>query len=554
MTEYSIDGEGAISSVLSGTEFHGFDAGGSGRTKKVTAAQIATYVSANLTQSVAATVTAGTTRTQAGATVLTKEINMVTTSTAPSAGSLLGDGVALMTAAAGLETIIINNTANVIQVYGVNGGSDTINGVAGSTGIAIPPNSVEIFFAVATGAWSIDAGVGSSGQLPVVLSLSAITAGTTRTQAGATALTADYNRVDTSTAPAAGAILGDGVKLPASAAGLDIIVVNNTANPIQVYGAGTDTINGVTNTVGVAQSPNSVVLYVCAAAGTWQSEGLGTGFSSGLQTQLANDAMTAHAGGGQGSATAIKSMIARFTTVANGTFGTNDSAVLPASAAGLEITVINAAAANTMDVFPASGENINGLANNTAIPVPAGSVVTFYCTVAGAWHALFTPTGTSVSMRLVHSGGRPPFASAPATDAGLVNATPVSTETYLSEIFVPAAGTATGIGILNGAAVSGNVTVYLLDLSGQQIAKSASTAQSGTTAYQRVNFSAAKFITPGTYYIGLQVDNGTGRYTAHLFGDFGGSKLTGTTYGTFPSGQTMPTTFTANVAPVAHLF
>jgi hypothetical protein len=182
MTEYSIDGEGAISSVLSGTEFHGFDAGGSGRTKKVTAAQIATYVSANLTQSVAATVTAGTTRTQAGATALTKEINMVTTSTAPSAGSLLGDGVALMTAAAGLETIIINNTANVIQVYGVNGGTDTINGVAGSTGVAIPPNSVEIFFAVATGAWSYDSGVGSSGQLPIVLALSAITAGTTRTQ------------------------------------------------------------------------------------------------------------------------------------------------------------------------------------------------------------------------------------------------------------------------------------------------------------------------------------------------------------------------------------
>jgi hypothetical protein len=260
-----------------------------------------------------------------------------------------------------------------------------------------------------------------------------------------------------------------------------------------------------------------------------------------------------HAGGGQGSATAIKTMIARFTTVANGTFATNDSAVLPASAAGLEITVINAAAANTMDVFPASGENINGLANNIQIPVPAGSVVTFYCTVAGAWHALFTPTGTSVSMRLAHSGGRPPFASAPATDAGLFNATPVSTETYVSEIIVPLAGTATGVGILNGSAVSGNVTVYLLDLSGQQIAKSASTAQSGTTAYQRVSFSAAKFITPGTYYLGLQVDNGTGRYTGHVFGDFGGGKFTGTTYGTFPSGQTMPTTFTANVAPVAHL-
>jgi hypothetical protein len=45
MTEYTIDGEGAIASVVSGTEFHAYDAGVSNRTKKATAAQIATYLS-----------------------------------------------------------------------------------------------------------------------------------------------------------------------------------------------------------------------------------------------------------------------------------------------------------------------------------------------------------------------------------------------------------------------------------------------------------------------------------------------------------------------------
>jgi hypothetical protein len=44
VTEYTIDGEGAIASVLSGTEFHAFDAGGTSRTKKATAAQLATYL------------------------------------------------------------------------------------------------------------------------------------------------------------------------------------------------------------------------------------------------------------------------------------------------------------------------------------------------------------------------------------------------------------------------------------------------------------------------------------------------------------------------------
>jgi hypothetical protein len=439
MSVYSIDSEGAIASVLSGTEFDAFDAGGTARVKKVTAAQLATFVLASpvttglVTFSSASALTAGTTRTQTGALALTKEVNRVDTSTAPSAGTLLGDGVALPTAAAGLDIVIINNTANPIQVYGILGGSDTINGVAGATGIA--------------------------------------------------------------------------------------------------------------------QAPNSIVYYIAASTVCWETEGVATGYANGLQTQLSQDAMTAHAGGGQGSAQAIKSMIARFTTVANGTPGTNDSAVLPASAVGLEITVINAAAANTMDVFPVSGDAINSLAANKAYSLPAGTVATFYCTVAGTWHTITSATGTSVSARLSHTGGRPP-----ASNADFTSATPSSTETYVCEVFVPATCSVTGIGIVNGSAVSGNVTVYLADSTGQQLAHSASTAQSGTSAYQRVPFTAPlNVVGPGTYFVVLQVDNNTARYGAHVFGDFGASKVTATTYGTFPT-ITPPTTFTTNLGPVAHLY
>jgi hypothetical protein len=46
MSEYTIHGEGSISSVTSGTEFHAYDADSTQRTKKATAAQIATYLSA----------------------------------------------------------------------------------------------------------------------------------------------------------------------------------------------------------------------------------------------------------------------------------------------------------------------------------------------------------------------------------------------------------------------------------------------------------------------------------------------------------------------------
>ena len=78
-----------------------------------------------------------------------------------------------------------------------------------------------------------------------------ITAGTTRTQAGATILTKEVNRVDVSTAPAVGTTLGDGVLLMPAVAGLDITIINATGNIIVVYPAGTDTVNGLGAGVGV---------------------------------------------------------------------------------------------------------------------------------------------------------------------------------------------------------------------------------------------------------------------------------------------------------------
>lgn len=98
------------------------------------------------------------------------------------------------------------------------------------------------------------------------------------------------------------------------------------------------------------------------------------------------DAMTAHAGGGQANATPITVSIARFTIVATA----GDSAKLPVATPGLEITVINAAAVNSMNVFPATGDAINALGANAAFALAATKVATFYCTVAGQWHSQLT--------------------------------------------------------------------------------------------------------------------------------------------------------------------
>lgn len=97
-------------------------------------------------------------------------------------------------------------------------------------------------------------------EQPAVTGLTAHAGGT---QAAALALTKAINNVTTV------ATAGDSVKLPASAAGLEITVANNGAASMQVYGAGTDTINGVATATGVAQLPGQVVVYTAAVAGNW---------------------------------------------------------------------------------------------------------------------------------------------------------------------------------------------------------------------------------------------------------------------------------------------
>lgn len=97
------------------------------------------------------------------------------------------------------------------------------------------------------------------------------------TQAAALLLTAQINRVTTV------ATAGDSVALPAasnpsdygpSKIGAVIVVINAGANPMQVFGQGAETINGIAAATGVSQSPNTRVSYECVAEGIWLTTGL----------------------------------------------------------------------------------------------------------------------------------------------------------------------------------------------------------------------------------------------------------------------------------------
>ena len=151
----------------------------------------------------------------------------------------------------------------------------------------------------------------------------------------------------------------------------------------------------------------------------------------------------------------------------------------------------------------------------------------------------------------MHTGGLPAQVSTDGTDA-----TPVNTEVYIGEVFVPGNTTVTGVSIMNGTAVAGNVKVGLADSAGAVVATSASTAQSGTDAYQRIAFTgtyAAKG--PATYFVLAIFDTDTTpRFNAHTFGDFGAAKQIGQVYGTGFTTITPPSTFTTALAPIASLY
>jgi|TARA_R100001530_G_scaffold413_3_gene623 hypothetical protein len=105
-----------------------------------------------------------------------------------------------------------------------------------------------------------------------------ITAGTTQSQAGATALTTATNRVTVS------GTNGDGVKLPTAAAGLEILIINDdAAQTIQVWpntsdaidGGSADAVDGNTLAAGASRR------YVATDTTNWYTSVSGTGDVSG---------------------------------------------------------------------------------------------------------------------------------------------------------------------------------------------------------------------------------------------------------------------------------
>lgn len=222
--------------------------------------------------------------------------------------------------------------------------------------------------------------------------------------------------------------------------------------------------------------------------------------------------------------------------VANGLTGSSAAwRTVNALSAGLIAGTVTASKAVVVD----SNKDITGFRNValTGTLTPAGGVV-----AAGGFSA--SPRGIWIGQ------------TAPQVSTDFNNSTPSTTETYVSEIFVPCNMTITGIALFNGTDVTGNVTVGLADSTGAPIAaaKSASTAGSGTDAIQRIPFAVAYAAKgPATYFIQVQYSSATARYNTHVLGNHGVLVQTAQTYGTLAS-FTAPSTFVTVVGNVGGLY
>lgn len=262
---------------------------------------------------------------------------------------------------------------------------------------------------------------------------------------------------------------------------------------------------------------------------------------------------------GQAGTSLSGTELAYLDTVTAGTATASKAVVLDSSKGiatitSATITTLTSTAVTTGTLTASGAVSTGGLSATTlslSSTLTAGSTSAF----TGA----ITPTGGvaaaggySVSPRNMHTGGNPASVS---TDFS--NVTIVITETYRSEVFVPANCTSTGVAIFNGAATGGNVTAFLIDSTGAQITgcNTAATAQTGIDSYQRIPWSAGTVTLkgPATYWVAVQGSATAGNFNCHTIGNFGADKQTGTTAGTLTV-ATAPTTFTTAQGIVASLY
>lgn len=205
-----------------------------------------------------------------------------------------------------------------------------------------------------------------------------VTANANGAQANGTQLSYGLNQIATAAAAAAS------VLLPVAVPGQFCTVENDSANAVQVFGNGSDTVNSVAAATGIAQPPKSVATYWCAVAGQWRVNP-GAGFNAGVPTFGPAANGIASNGTNLADSTPLTARINRVTTVG----AANGAVVLPAALPG-DLRIVTNVGANTANVFPVANEFITPGAANASVQIAANKTAIFSCGVAGKWDMVLT--------------------------------------------------------------------------------------------------------------------------------------------------------------------
>jgi hypothetical protein len=342
----------------------------------------------------------------------------------------------------------------------------------------IPDGGANASFLLTKGAQTVD-GVQTYTAPQVIDTNTTITAFATGGQGSATALTGEYNEVTTC------ASAYDSVKLLAAVAGQVQTVKNSGAAILSVFPNTDDTINALAANLSIDIPVGGEMTFRATGVTAWEtieainlsapttqtgnlvikasdnaanhevsitnaSHGQATAISipdggqatanfllsegnqtiAGVQTYSlpnvydVNTTITAFAGGGQGSATALTGEYNNVTTVASA----YDSVALPTAVLGQKITVKNSGAA-ILSVFPAASDSINALAINLSVDIPVSGEVVFTAISDTVWETVET---LYVSSPTTQTGGLAIKATASAGnfDTTITNASQAAARTY----------------------------------------------------------------------------------------------------------------------------
>jgi hypothetical protein len=181
-----------------------------------------------------------------------------------------GDSIILPAAVAGLEVVIAQHGANPCQVFGANsvsggGAVDTINDVAGTTGVSQMQGSIALYLCFSNSSWySFDLATGFAGSLETFSTTTGIVAHAGGGQGSATPLPSMNNFVATV------ATAADSVLLPSAVPGMSIAVFNGAAaNAMAVFPQSGQQISGNAVNASTSVTAGTMALFYCGTSGLW---------------------------------------------------------------------------------------------------------------------------------------------------------------------------------------------------------------------------------------------------------------------------------------------